>query len=207
VWTHFDEDLDILHGDVKEVTITFDHPLGKNFYYILDIDRGGKQRALHEHFQSIHLKTRYVSEYNNNTSTEDLVGYLRDISDSNKYQASVNETKVETYKYDNQGRIIKYLKIGGAETGKSCAYKYNSFGDLIECDVYDDKQRDSKTTFKYDTRHLITESLRTEFEIDSSIEKTSYQYKNFDSMNNWRTKIIKSEDGKSNTVTRKITYY
>jgi len=206
VWTHFDEDLDMLHGDVKQVTIIYDRPLAKSFYYVFNIDRDGKERGLHVHFQSTHLKTRYVAKYDKSSNTEDFIGYTKDISGSKRNQVSGNETIVGIYKYDNQGRIIKYVKIGGVEDRNSYIYKYNNLGDLIECDEYDDGQLESKTTFKYDKRYLITESL-AEFEEDSSLEKISYQYKNFDSMNNWLTKIIKSEDGTTSTETRKITYY
>lgn len=113
LWTHLDEDLDMLHGDVKQVTIKFDHPLAKNFYYVFEIDRDGKQRAVDMYLTGIHVKTRYVAEYDSNSNTNDFIGYAKRISGLKKYQPSDNETKVEVYKYDNQDRIIKYVKIDG----------------------------------------------------------------------------------------------
>jgi len=206
VWTHFEEDLDMLHGNVKQVTIKFDHPLAKAFYYVFNIDRDGKERGLHVHLGDTHFKTRYITEYDSNSDTEDLIGYTKDISGVKKYKLGGSETKAGIYKYNDQGRIIEFVKIGGVDDGNKYIYKYNNLGDLIECYEYDNAQFDSKTTFKYDKRHLIIESL-AEFKGDSEVERISYQYKNFDAMNNWLTKVINSDDGKSTTVTRKITYY
>jgi len=206
VWTHFDEDLDELHGDIMQVTIKYDHPFAKSFYYVFNIDRDGNEIGVHMHFGEIHLRTRYVTKYDKSSNTVDFIGYMKDISGSKRHQVSGSETIDGIYKYDNQGRIIKFLKIGGVDDGDSSIYKYNNFNDLIERNDYSDGKLHSKTKFKYDNRHLITESLG-EFEGDSSSEKISYQYKNFDSRNNWLIKIIKSEDGTNTILTRKITYY
>jgi len=202
VWTHVDEDLDKLLGDVRQITITSDRPVAKNFYYVININKQGKETELTMHFHDVQLKTRYVSKYEKNDNTENFLGFL---STSKNNQGLNNETMSGIYKYDTKGQIIKLVKMGGVENGNICNYKYNKFGDLIESDEYSNGQIQSKERFKYDSRHLVTELL-TEFD-DSSKEKLTYLYKKFDPMNNWITKVVLSDGRLSTTITRKITYY
>lgn len=207
VWIHVYDDLDKLSGDIKQVTVTSDEHAFKDFHYIINIDREGKERELNMYFHEIQAKTRYISKYYKNENTESFIGYTKSLSTSKEYQALGKETMTEICKYDNEGRIIKLINIGGMDDGDSCIYRYNSFGNLIECDQYNSNgQLDSKKKFKYDNRNLMTESLE-EFEKDSLEEKVSYQYKAFDLKNNWLSRISKSDDGSSTTLTRKITYY
>lgn len=202
MWIHFDDNLDKLVGDVKQVTIT--NGGTSNASFVFNMNKGGKEKELNIFLNGVHMRTRYDSKYDQINKTEDFIAYSK-ISTPNNPLALKSETINGVYKYDDKGRIIQYVNAA-RKSADSCIYRYNDFGDLIECDEFERGQFFAKKKFKYNSQHLIIESLDEFAEGKSGKATLAYQYKTFDSMGNWLVRDVLN-DGKRTTITREITYY
>ncbi len=114
------------------------------------------------------------------------------------------------YTCDRNGHVIKYSPE--SNDVESYIYKYNTEGDMIECDTYI-KSIGLKyvSKFAYNSRHLIDEENK--FVNRTLMMHVSYSYLALDSRDNWTKRRVSYDypsglGGKeTKTLTRKITYY
>jgi len=197
-----DEQIEILHGAVKEVLIG-DSVKADNFNHIYFDQKGNMIHANAKYVSyhdTVYRKVVYKSEYDkagNKVSLRaaysvypdscgcngglkwifDSKGHvIKSISDQIRFDHTID------YQYDTTGRI-KYKDVWGKEVSSDrYYYKYDANNHLIQLDSYEMDWNNKKPA--------------------SSLSTTSFKYLAFDSHNNW----IKMADG-ADTITRKITYY
>jgi hypothetical protein len=208
--TIYDTSFEILNGKVKQLTDTY-----KNF------------NGIETHITSF-------DKQGNATQMQKIGGYCDrcTLTFSYKYDKNGKKTEVimaarerqQPYKCYTNGRIVEerfntkdydFDKNDWAKRKE--VFRYDDKDDMIELKSYDDSVHFSKTTYKHNESHFLTET--NEFsENGTLVIKVIYDYPLVDQHGNWVKEIIKIEHRlvenahekrtiTKDTIIRKISYY
>jgi len=225
-----DGELYSLNGDVKQITTkpADDQPTpnpGQDY----DIAYFNKQRDLYKTINGFHgmiSQTHYITIHDKSRNKTATLGYFK-LSDPDlnnppilvphllttlkKVRPKIDDQLLEIYRYNNHNQIISYVADPN-KNADSSTYKYNENGQLIELDHYTySKKLMDVTKFKYDDNDNLSES--DQYHWTRLAIKTIYQYKKFDSHNNWilmtthTTGIYDGSNGTNFSAKREIIYY
>src|SRR6202012_5549425 len=208
-------------GQVKQLTVGIDfdgNPNSGQDYDIIDLNKKGDVTKVEHGFHGSVLQFHYVTTYNSNGRKSETNAYFK-FGESNLNQDPLMKHKqIDTgkkfifkYKYNERGYIIQYALNTNGRQSDSSIYKYDSEGNMIECDHYNPELFDIMK-YKYDDKNNLIEFNK--FTRKNFLEyKAVYEYKRFDS-NETGTKAIVHSQGfygdesvRAVTVTRKISYY
>jgi len=208
---------EILNGNVKQLITKGGSPKKDNYYQTISFDKSGNP---------IYSEKQYLDIIETEKSTDSTI-----ISEKIKYttlnDANGNKMAITGIVLGGEPYKINwdFDKTGYLVNSKFGKYKYNTAGDLIEVKLgFPVLIEPDLYKYLYDENHHLIESSLNEPNVssfdpkqdgkDRLLAKTRYEYKTFDSHNNWLVRIAHSQTYSplqvhfsTDTSTRKITYY
>jgi len=227
IWIFDRDDLEMLNGNVDQVTIGDSSSSKDEYYHTVKFDESGNLIYSEKRYLDVMIMEKKTDSTIEDTKTRyhvlsDLLGNRTAITGN----VSGKDPYTSKWELNKQGQVIKYESDGVDSIGDVTNFDYNAGGDLVksfrlhpsnhvEPDLY---------KYKYDKNHHIIEvSL---YEPNSSmydpefrgkdvlLRKTRIEYKALDGHNNWTQKIEYHDTyppmvrhSSTGTVTRIITYY
>jgi hypothetical protein len=216
----------VLNGDVKQVFVTCedtnDKLLNDGDFTQVNFDKKGDVIEIASSFHGTTLPIKYNTKHGGNNRKLETIGYMtipkknfifsKDhiIADSERFAKHDSVDIIfQIYKYNEDNFIAELIP----EPGMSSIFKflYDDVGDMIEYDEYlSPNDLFKKTIYNYDNQHHLIKSYSLTNNIH--LVEITYEYKSFDSHNNWIKAIAHSSalhgsEKKSIIITRKISYY
>jgi hypothetical protein len=214
--------MEALYGHIKEITTgnEIETHTERDYYSIVDFNKKGDSIKISGSSHGMISITKINAVYGSHGKVSKMIKYhdfeylggdpFGNDPAYKKRRNSLAKQVAGVYTCDMGGHVVNY--IPESNDVESYIYKYNTEGDMIECDTYI-KSIGLKyvSKFTYNSRHLIDEENK--FVNKHLMMHVNYSYLEFDSGDNW-TKRKGSYDypsglaGKeTETLTRKITYY
>ena len=211
------DEVEMLNGPVKEI-YTGDSTLARSYFERIDFDENGKMTHRKERFVQIDLNDSDLmikeSHYKTATDKEGKKAAVIEYSQLIRIRGHDLVKDTSRWVLNKNGQMASCCNINSDSDRDAVRhYKYNASGDLtefkrtwgpvlLEPDIY---------TYRYDNNHQMIQSDLYE---DRHLMTTYFEYESIDSNNNWLVREVKTkyypplqQSSKTETTTRKITYY